>query len=384
MKILIIGGTGILSSAVVDECVNRGIDVTMINRGTKKVFLNPNAKLIIADVRKDAEKIAESLKGQSFDAVVDFLIWNEQQLDLSLSLFSKLAGQYVFISSAQAYNTSKNGVLTEDSELQQPLWSYSVNKVICEGKVRNYCDFHKVNYTIIRPGVNYGNTRIPYGMFPIIGKHWTLVSRIKAEKPIITWNNGQNRLNLTRVEDFAKGMVGLLGNPKAYNEAFNVVGDYVYSWMEVLQTLERVINTKVNVIDMRVDVYANELSGDTREGLLGGRSKDLVCSNEKLKSVIGDFTTEFTLEEGLKKTIQFYEDNDYYYGFDYVWDAECDRIINKYRRSKGLPIDKTLRFVSYNKESSFEYKQRKYCYYRNYYKESPIKLFYLRFCNKFF
>lgn len=384
MKILIVGGSGILSSAVVDECVNRGIDVTMINRGTKKVFLNPKAKLIIADVRKDAEKIAELLKGQSYDVVVDFLIWNESQLKLSLSLFSKLASQYVFISSAQAYNTSKDGVLTEESELQQPLWIYSVNKVICERYVQNYCSSRNINYTIIRPGVNYGNTRIPYGMFPVIGKHWTLVSRIKAGKSIITWNNGLNRLNLTRVEDFANGMVGILGNPKAYNEVFNVVGDYVYSWMEVLQTLERVINAKVNVIDIPVDFYANELSGDTREGLLGGRSKDLVCSNEKLKSVIGDFTTKYTLEEGLRKTIQFYEDNDYYNGFDYVWDAECDRIINKYRRSRGLPIDKTLHFVNYNEGSLLECKQNRYCYNRYYYKESPVKLFYFRFCNKFF
>ena len=219
MKLLIIGGTGILSTAVVSEAIEQGIDVTVINRGKNKRFNNPKAETIIADVRNNPAEVEKLLAGRYFDAVIDFIIWTEEQLKLSLSLFSKLASQYIFISSAQAYNTSIKGVLNEDSEMCQPLWKYSINKHKAEEFLRHYSKKNGINYTIIRPGVNYGSTRIPYGLFPAIGSHWTFVERIKAGKYIPTWNGGNNRLNLTRVEDFAFGLVGLVGNPAAYNES---------------------------------------------------------------------------------------------------------------------------------------------------------------------
>ncbi len=182
----------------------------------------------------------------------------------------------------------------------------------------------------MRPGVNYGSTRIPYGMYPKLGQHWTFVERIKAGKPIITWNQGQNKLNLTRVEDFALGMIGLIGNPKAYNEAFNVVGDKVYTWMDVLSVMGKILEYDVKTIDIPVDFYANELDGDAREGLIGGRACDLVCSNDKMKRLNPEYKTRYSLEEGIRMTLKFYFDNNYYHGIDYVWDGECDRIINKY------------------------------------------------------
>ena len=213
-------------------------------------------------------------------------------------------------------------------------------------------------------------------MYPIIGKHWTFVSRIKAGKPIITWNNGNNRLNLTRVEDFAKGMVGLIGNPKAYNEIFNIVGDYDYSWMDVIKTLGEIINQEIRVIDIPVCFYANELNGDNRESLLGGRAKNLVCSNEKLKSVVPGYKTRYTLKEGLKLTLDFYKDHDYYNGFDYVWDAECDRIINKYLLKNEMPKDKSLHFVDYDSSGIDIARRNKTIYYLNYYRDN--------FCYKLF
>lgn len=346
MKILMIGGTGILSTAVVDECINRGYEVTMLNRGNNKEFINSKARLIIGDFKNDST-IASKLEGLSFDVAIDFLVWDKKQLIHSLNILGKIAKQYVYISSAQAYDTSVDKVLDEGSRLINPLWRYSVEKAIAEKYLVDYCKREKINYTIVRPGVNYGSTRIPYGMFPEMGYHWTMVERIKAGKPIITWNNGENRLNLTRVEDFASGFVGLLGNPKAYNEDFNVVGDFVYSWKEVLTTLGELIGTEVKVIDIPVDFYANALDGDTREGLLGGRACNLVCSNAKMKSVIPGYKTKYELKEGLSMTLDFYAKNNYYKGFDYRWDGECDYIIKAYQKQKGEFIDKNLHYVYY-------------------------------------
>lgn len=332
MDLLIIGGSGILSSAVVDEAIKQGINVTMVNRGHRKKFINPQAELITGDVRNESQAILQKLGNRYFDAVIDFIVWNKEQLSASLSLFSNIAEQYIFISSAQAYNTSQKGILTENSEMVQPLWQYSIDKCNAEQYLIDYCNKNKKHYTIIRPGVNYGPTRIPYGIFPSIGKHWTFVERIKAGKIIPTWNNGENKLNLTRVEDLALGTVGLVGNKKAYNEDFNVVGDYIYTWREVLHVLAKLIGKEVKTIDVPVDFYASYLPKDEKEGLIGGRALDLVCSNEKLKKVVPNFYTRYDLESGLRMTLEAYKKNNYFLGIDYFYEGVTDRMLNDYSR----------------------------------------------------
>ena len=371
MKVLIIGGTGTLSSPIVDECIRLDYDVTMINRGKRNRLINPKAELIKCDIN-DEDALKGILKDRRFDCCIDFLVFNEQQLQKSLHIFTESCHtkQYIFISSAQVYNTTNKGVKEEDtSELIQPLWSYSINKVKCEKLLKEYCNTKKINYTIIRPGVTYGDTRIPYGMDPIRGKHWTIIERIKAGKPIITWNNGENKLNLTHVDDFAKGAVGLIGNEAAYNEAFNIVGDYVYSWKEVLNTIGKIIAREVKTVDIPVDFYALELNEYVRGRLKGGRALDLCCSNAKLKRVVPDFKTTITLEDGIKRTLQFYKNNDYCNGFDYAWDAECDRILSRYKSSSNE--QKTLlHYIQYNKSSIKESLINRCDYYIEFYKGS--------------
>ncbi|MBQ2174318.1 MAG: NAD-dependent epimerase/dehydratase family protein [Alphaproteobacteria bacterium] len=371
MKVLIIGGTGTLSSPIVDECIRLDYDVTMINRGKRNRFINPKAELIKCDIN-DEEALKDILKDRGFDCCIDFLVFNEQQLQRSLRIFTESChtDQYIFISSAQVYNTSIKGVKEEDSsELIQPLWSYSINKARCEQLLKDYCDTKKINYTIIRPGVTYGDTRIPYGMDPIRGKHWTIIERIKAGKPIITWNNGENKLNLTHVDDFAKGAVGLIGNEAAYNEAFNIVGDYVYSWKEVLNTIGKIIGREVKTVDIPVDFYALELNEYVRGRLKGGRALDLCCSNAKLKRVMTDFKTTITLEDGIKRTLLFYINNNYCNGFDYIWDAECDRILSQYNSSSNEHKTQ-LHYIQYNKTSLKESISNRCDYYIEFYKGS--------------
>jgi len=351
MKLLVIGGSGVLSSAMVDECILRGHEVTMLNRGNNTKFINPKATLIKCDVN-NVGVIREKLANQHFDVLVDFIVFNLNQLKHSLKLFASIADQYVFISSAQVYNTSIKGELDENSETPQSLWSYSTNKEESEKYLKQYATDNGINYTIIRPGVNYDNRRIPYGMTPQMGFHWTMIERIKHGKPIITWNKGENMLNMTRVEDFAKGMVGLLGNTKAYNETFNVVGDYRYQWKDVLATLEIILNVKIRTIDIPVEFYASCLQGEPKEQLLGGRAQDLCCSNAKLKSVVTDFRTEYDLERGLRETLSYYENNNFVNGIDYNWDGDVDLIIKKYLRHAGLKRDKSLCFVNYDGRST--------------------------------
>lgn len=346
MNVLIIGGTGILSSAVVDECVAQDIKVTMINRGTRRLFINPNVDLIKCDIHNE-RTLKNLIYGKHYDCVVDFLIYNVEQLKYSLRLFGKVADQYVFISSTAVYNTDITGLLYENSDKIQKSWQYSRRKYECEEFLINYCRRNNIIYTIVRPGVNYGNTRIPYGMYPPIGRHWTIIGRILSGKPIITWNKGLNRHNITRVEDFASGLVGLLGNDKAYGEAYNIVGDGIYSWKDVLEALGRILNTQVKTLDIPVSFYAKELSDvEQIDHLIGGRSKDCMASNEKLKATLPSFTQKYTLDDGLRKTLRFYKSNSYLNGIDYQYDGMMDRIICKYQRKSGIDVS-DLCFVEY-------------------------------------
>lgn len=371
MKILIIGGSGVLSSAVVNECIDRGYEITMLNRGNNTRFINSKATLIKCDVNND-ELIIKTLHGFHFDVVIDFIVFNLNQLKHSLKLFGKIADQYVFISSAQVYNTSVVGELNEESETPQRMWSYSTNKEAAEIFLKKFATENNINYTIIRPGVNYDNRRIPYGMAPKMGYHWTLVERIMYGKPIITWNHGENRLNITRVEDFARGMVGLLGDIRAYNEIFNVVGDFRYQWKDVLAILEKILGQKVRTIDIPVDFYANCLHGESREQLLGGRAQDLCCSNEKMKSIVIGFRSEYDLERGLRETIKYYEENNHVNGIDYTWDGDIDLIIKKYIRYAGLKRDKSLRFINYDGRSAKQVVKLMINYYMRALKQNDI------------
>ena len=331
MKILVIGGTGILSSAVVDEAINQSIDVYMVNRGKRANLINDKAHLIKCDVH-DKDTLNKLLGDVFFDAIIDFLVYTKEQLEYSLDLFSRRTKQYVFISSTAVYNTDLDILFNEDSPKIQEKWSYSINKNLCEVFLLKYCNEKQVNYTIIRPGVNYGNTRIPYGIYPSIGSHWWFYSRILADKPMIVWNNGENIQNLTRVEDFAIGVVGLLGKKEAYNEAFNVVGDDFYTWKQVLDCIADYAGKDLKVIDIPPEEYAKEIPSQSEE-LLGGRANNCKCSNEKLKKVVKSFKSNISLKEGIYKTLDYYKSHNYLLGIDYNYDGDYDRIIKKY--SKG-------------------------------------------------
>ncbi|MBR1787826.1 MAG: NAD-dependent epimerase/dehydratase family protein [Bacteroidaceae bacterium] len=369
MKILIIGGTGILSTAVVDRCVLQGYDVTMINRGNRPSAINPQATLVKCDVQDQAQlkAVKDSLQKETFDVVIDFLVYTVDELKRSLESFSSLAKQYVFISSAQVYDTSLKGTLTEDSPKPQRLWAYSVNKLECENQLIDYCHKNGITYTIIRPAVNYDGTRIPYGIFPPMGYHWTLVERIRHGKPIITWNNGENKLNLTRVEDFAEATVGLLGNPQAYNEAFNVAGNRIYSWMDVLNVLGELVGKEPVTIDVPVQFYANELPEYQREELIGGRANDMVCSIEKLKRAVPDFEPRYSLREGVKMTLDYYRSHGFLHGIDYTFDGNTDRIVMKYCSQTGITPPAPLTFIDYLAKG---YKADRRAYYQAYDKDT--------------
>ncbi|WP_300725345.1 NAD-dependent epimerase/dehydratase family protein [uncultured Bacteroides sp.] len=366
-NILIVGGTGVISYAVVLEAVKQGFNVTCINRGISKTQQLPSSvEVILADYRcKDT--IEKKLENRFFDAVIDVLCYTESDIDYSFSIFKTKCKQYIFFSSCAVYNKGKGDYFcTENSELINPLWNYSINKVKCEEKLKTLiasCE-KDIKYTIIRPAVTYGNTRIPYGLTPTYGYHGTIIQRIIHHKPIIIWDEGKNISTITRVEDFAIGLVGLLANPKAYNETFHIVGDERYTWKEVIDTLGEIIGVKPIYFNLPKETLAREIPNKSGE-LLGGRGIDQLLDNTKIKTVVPNFKTTISLKDGLKMTYEYYLKNHYLKGIDFYFDGEWDRIVKKYQKNDRYNI----KYIDYLKDKLLKNKL-KYIYARH--KDNPI------------
>lgn len=348
IKILLIGGTGVLSSAVTEESLKRGYDVTMINRGSKPI--PPSAHLFKSD-NKDYSRIEQYLRGKFFDAVIDFLCYTKEELKNSFNLYNKYTNQYFFISSGAVYNTKLSAPFNENAPKVLDIWPYSVNKWASECLLMDMASKTDCKYTIIRPGVTYGNTRIPYGISPKYGYHWTLCARILAGKPIITWKDGMIKSSVMRVEDFAYQMVSLIGNKYAYDECFNISGNESLSAMDILKELSSQLNKECITIDITPEFYAVEYPERYGE-ILGGRTYDSQLDNSKITR-IAPITQMISLHDGIKRTLDAYKNSDFQNGIDWGFDGDTDRIIRKWCKKQGVSCGTcNLRFIDYLNSAS--------------------------------
>lgn len=343
MKVLIVGGTGVISSAVVNEAVAHGIEVTCINRGNNHGNKqNPNVESLHFDIR-DKKAATKSLEGHHYDVVVDFICYNADQVLYSLDLFHDKCMQYVFISTDSVYKLQKDGYYDENCSQPNSEWSYSYEKAACEELVRTYCKQHNLIYTIVRPSITYGNTRIPYGLMPSYGYHYTLIERMKAGKPIVTWNEGKNFQTVMRVEDFATGMVGLWGNSQAYNNDFGICGEVV-TWEQILRAVEEKVGINALKVDVPVAKIIKELPSRKGEFLID-RAKDHIVSNLKLKAAVPLFEIKYNLKKGISATIDYYQSNDKLLGIDYKFDGQIDRVVH------SVLSDYKGRFIHYDSDN---------------------------------
>lgn len=343
-KLLLVGGTGVLSKAVAEHALQSGIQVTMVNRGKRPV--PAGAELLVCECHQYGE-IRSMLSGRQFDAAIDFLCYTPEELRASFRLYSEHCRQYVYISSCAVYDTRIGGVMAEDAPKVLPIWNYSVDKWNSEVLLAQLAAGSACRTTVVRPSVTYGDTRIPYGIMPPYGYHWTLPARILAGKPVIRWNGGVNRCNMMRVEDFAVGCVGLIGNPLAFGEAFNACGDETPSFNDVLDVLSGLLGRKAVTVDVDSEFYAKELPAKAGE-ILGGRSIDSINSNAKIKRAVPAFKQTLDLREGISRTLAAYRAQNFQHGIDWTFDAETDRIIRKWCRSRHVrPQNDRLGFVDY-------------------------------------
>lgn len=367
MKLLIVGGTGCLGMGITQEALNQNIEVYMINRGHRMDLIPEGVHLLKSDI-KNTKAISLLLNGLHFDAVVDCLCWNKNDIEYSFNLFKPIVNQYVFVSTCAVYNVLANRMCDENSLKVMPGYGYSINKNICEEFLIKNASLNKVNYTIVRPSNTYGLDRLPYTGSTPCNYFMNLTERVLSGKPIVTWNNGENRINITHVNDFAIGVIGLLGNRAAYNEAFNIVGDETPSRREILNALSEVLGKPVKTIDIPVEYYAKAIPHRKGDVLWDATSSS--NSNQKIKSVVKNFRQNITYKDGIKMTIDNYRNHKNLYRINYSFEGIYDRAIAKYANERNIPIeDFHLYFIDYLKEGKKQDK-RMYWLYRHFHSET--------------
>jgi len=333
MKILFIGGTGIISSACAELAVARGHELFVLNRSVSKKYPLPDgATLLKGDIHTDEAFLASLVAGHRFDAVVDYIAFTPQDIDRDLRLFRDRADQFVFISSASAYQKPvKNYLITEETPLENPYWEYSRNKIACEQLLMREYYESRFPVTIIRPSLTYGPSQIPFCVGSWLHP-WTVIDRMKRGQKIIVPGDGTSLWALTWNADFAKGLVGLLGNEKAVGEAFQITSDQVLSWDQIYLEAYQALGLEPNVIHIASDLIAR-FDDHAVGSLIGDKSNSVVFDNSKIKRFVPDYHCEVDWAEGLRRSLAWFEAHPEFQTVDETANRMWDRIIAAYERA---------------------------------------------------
>lgn len=301
MKVLFIGGTGIISSACSQLAIERGIDLYLLNRGqTTSRPIPQGAKIIQGDIR-DPQSARAALGKHSFDVVVDWIAFVTQHIQADLDLFRGRTGQYVFISSASAYQTPPASLpVTESTVLDNPFWLYSRNKIACEEMlVRAYRD-EKFPATIVRPSHTYDKTLLPFD------GGYTVVDRMRKGKKVIVPGDGTSLWTLTHHKDFAKAFVGLLGQPAAIGDVFHITSDEWLSWNQIFEIVARAAGTEAKMAHIPSELIA-AYDPDWGDGLLGDKAHSMIFDNSKVKRLVPDFRATIPFARGAEEIMAWYD-----------------------------------------------------------------------------
>jgi nucleoside-diphosphate-sugar epimerase len=325
LRVLFIGGSGVISSACAELAVEQGIELTVLNRGqTRDRPLPAAARVRNADVRNPAQ-VREVLGDASFDAVVDWVAYTPEHVEADIELFRGRVGQYVFISSASAYQTPPSRMpVTESTPLRNPFWQYSRDKIACEDRlVRAYRE-ENFPATIVRPSHTYDKTLVP------LDGGWTVLGRIRQGKPVIVHGDGTSLWTLTHHRDFAAGFVPLLAHPRTLGEAFHITSDDVLTWNQITEALAAAAGCPADIVHVPSDLIA-AADPDWGAGLLGDKSHSMVFDNSKLRSVVPGYRAVIPFEQGAREIVAWYDEDPARQQVDTRLDAVLDKLAAAYR-----------------------------------------------------
>lgn len=320
-SILFIGGTGVISAAAAERAVALGHRLTILNRGRSTRPVPDGAEILTADVR-DASAVRAVLAGREFDAVADFITFTADQAQASLDLFAGRTGQYVFISSASAYQKPPTRLpILESTPLKNPFWQYSRDKIACEELFYKAYREQDFPLTVVRPSHTYDRTKIA-----MVGG-WTDIHRMRSGLPVMVHGDGTSLWTLTHSQDFAKAFVGLLGRPQAVGESYTITSDEYLPWNQIYQLFARAAGVPepelVHVSSETIAAHSAELGAN----LLGDRSHSVVFDNTKIKSLVPGYHATIPFADGARQIVQWFDTNPRLQTVDQDYMALSDRLI---------------------------------------------------------
>ena len=338
MKVLFIGGTGIISMACTRLALERGIDLTLLNRGRRSVPLPTGAKTLTADI-DDAVAVSQALAGASFDAVVDWIAFEPAHVERDIALFRGRTRQYIFISSASAYQKpATNYLITESTPLANPYWDYAQQKIACEDRLMRAYREEGFPITIVRPSLTYGDSQITLAINSWT-KSYTVVDRMRQGKKVIVPGDGSSLWVITHNTDFAKGLVGLLAREQAIGHAFHITSDEVMCWDQWYRLTAEASGVEPHLVHIPSDFIAACVP-EARGGLLGDKAVSVVFDNTKIKRFVPGYCATVPFTQGIRRTIAWFDADPARRQIDEQANTLWDKLLEAYERG----TEEALRF----------------------------------------
>jgi nucleoside-diphosphate-sugar epimerase len=325
LRVLFIGGSGVISSACSWLAVERGIELLVLNRGCSRLRALPEQATVLRGDVRDPASVRRALGDRSFDAVVDWVAFTPEHVRSDIDLFRGRTAQYVFISSASAYQTppARQPVL-ESTPLRNPFWAYSRGKIACEEVLTAAYRDEGFPATIVRPSHTYDETLVPFD------GGWTALGRMRQGKPVVVHGDGTSLWTLTHHRDFARGFVPLLGHPRTVGEAFHITSDDVLTWNQIAETLAAAAGVTARIVHVPSDAIA-AADPEWGAGLLGDKAHSMAFDNSKLRSVVPGYRATIPFEHGAREIVAWHDADPARQVVDARLDAVMDRLVGTYR-----------------------------------------------------
>jgi nucleoside-diphosphate-sugar epimerase len=303
MKALIIGGTGTISSAISKLALQKGWDLYLLNRGRNTDRVPDGAKVITADINDEAD-VKRQIGNMEFDVVADFIAFKPEQVERDVRLFNGRTSQYIFISSASAYQKPlSHYIISESTPLINPYWEYSRDKIACEDYLVSQYRNNGFPVTVIRPSHTYDERGLPLALHGEKGS-WQVVDRILKGKPVMIHGDGTSLWVTTYNTDFARAFIGIMGNRKAIGEAIQIMSDEALTWNAMYDLIGDALGVKVNKMHVSSD-FLIRCKPDLNGSLLGDKSNSVCFDTSKIKSLVPGFRAEVSFAEGARKCVEY-------------------------------------------------------------------------------
>ena len=334
MKVLFIGGTGTISTAISKQLISMKTDLYILNRGSRNEELGTKGVTYLTCDINDENSVKMLIKDLSFDVIADFIVFDKSALERDYRLFKGKTKQYIFISSASAYQKPPTDYrITEGTPLANPYWEYSRKKIECEDYLMKLYREEGFPITIIRPSHTYSNRSIPLGVHGDNGS-WQIAKRMLEGKRVIIHGDGTSLWTMTSNKDFAKAFIGLLGNIHSIGQAVQITSDESLTWNQIYQAIANALGVELKPYHVSSAFLDAVGPYDFYGGLIGDKANSVVFDNSKLKQLVPGFTAEIRFDQGIKECVENILEHPELQKEDLEFDKWCDDVIDALENAK--------------------------------------------------